>query len=192
MDKILVGEFVKRQVKGSGFSYFNGTWKAFEQEVLKWAEKCIKFKNGYRDGVKLLPLSFEQYSPFMSAVVEMNNKMDIKYEWKARREGEEKVLKRVVYGKCVPAKFVDIVLYHKSVLIEDKEYIELDKDNYWEVISINCRLTEKEHPIPPMTMARNQLTGKEGGKGGSKANYSGDEFAESIRFWNNHVLVTEI
>jgi hypothetical protein len=61
----------------------------------------------------------------------------------------------------------------------------------WDIVSINARCFDEPAPIPPQTMARNQLANTEDGVGGTKADYSADEFAKSIVFWNTHTLIRE-
>ncbi len=194
--KIFVSDFVKRQTRYSEFSYYNGSWDGFEKminvEVFNNGVDGSNIKAGYRDEVKLIDVSGQ--AGFYSSVVPMSD--DIKYEmvYEARREGEEPVSKRKAYGRKEVAPYVEIVIYHRLALQEDDDYVirkEVLDGDYWEVVSINCRLTKEEYPIPPMTMSRNQLANTEGGKGGTKANYTGDQFAESIRFWNNHIMITE-
>jgi len=86
---------------------------------------------------------------------------------------------------------VDIVLYHKNVLAEDPDHVPVEGAE-WEIVSINCSLYDYDLPMTPQTMARNQLADDpEHGKGGTKAEYSGDEFAKSIIFWNTHTLIRE-
>lgn len=186
--KIYVSDFVKRQTKESEFSYYDGTFQKLEQLTNQIANsKTVKIKNGYRDDVKLIEL--DGTPNFYSSVVPMSEDIDFEIIHVARKEGEEKISKRQAIGDKVLAPYIDIVIYNKSALIEDEDYVAKNEKDYWEIVSINCRLTKEEHPIPPSTMMRNQLAGKEGGKGGTKANYTGDEFAKSIRFWNNHIMV---
>ena len=117
--------------------------------------------------------------------------METEIVFESRREGEKPYKKTITFGKKQPAKHVDVVLYRKDVLEEDS----LNKDELtgaeWEIVSVNARITKEPLPIPPQTMARNQLADTEDGAGGTKADYSGDEFAESIMFWNTHCLIRE-
>jgi hypothetical protein len=61
----------------------------------------------------------------------------------------------------------------------------------WEIVSINANIYDTDMPMTPMAMARNQLADTEDGAGGTKANYTGEEFAKAIVFWNTHTLVRE-
>ena len=65
-------------------------------------------------------------------------------------------------------------------------YLKENKENStkedWELISINAIPKGLAHlPMGPVTMMRNQLNLK----GGTKAMYSSEEWAEAVRFWQN-------
>ena len=56
----------------------------------------------------------------------------------------------------------------------------------WELISINALPEGVESmPMGPTTMMRNQLELN----GGTKAEYSSDEWAESVRFWQTYAPI---
>jgi hypothetical protein len=185
--EIKASKFVKRQTRESEFSYYDGSWERLERLSLGL------FINGLsRDGVVLANVPPWMNANFYSAVVPITEDIEFETVFEARREGEKPFKKSIAYGKKVPAKNVDIVLYRKDVLEEDPT----DRDNLtgadWEIVSINCSPYEYDLPQSPSSMARNQLADTEGGKGGTKANYSGDEFAKAIIFWNTHTMVREI
>jgi len=208
---IKASDFVKRQIKESEFSHFDGSWEELERmtidshhpfecefywkELEDMVESSVTVKSnvraGYRDGVVLVSIHKCYHHMFWSSVVPITDDIEFETVFEARRPGEKPYKKSVAYGKKVPAKRVDIVLYRKDVLEEDP----IDRDKLtgadWEIVSINCSPTENELPMMPSTLARNQLADTEFGKGGSKANYSGDEFAKSIVFWNSHTMVKE-
>lgn len=175
MPSIAINDFVKRQTKNSRFSYFDGTW----DELIKLVEDNFNNKiQGYRDGVMLIPVPSNRFYTSMCKI-DKDSILESKFE--ARREGEEPIKRTVVKnGKKTPANFVKIVLYRHDVLLENNEN---STDADWEIISINASLVENE-PMHPMTMARNMLN-KEGG---TKAEYTGQQFAESLWFWKDYVL----
>jgi hypothetical protein len=80
------------------------------------------------------------------------------------------------------AKYVTFVCYRADVLEVDGER-ETDAD--WEIVAIKARVTEEEEPMDPYTMARNFLHLK----GGTKGDFSAQQFAESIVYWNNHCMM---
>jgi hypothetical protein len=189
--EIKASKFVKRQTRESEFSYYDGSWERLERLSLGLFINGLS-REGYRDGVVLLTVPRGNLENFYSAVVPITEDIEFETVFEARREGEKPFKKSIAYGKKVPAKNVDIVLYRKDVLEEDPT----DRDNLtgadWEIVSINCSPYEYDLPQSPSSMARNQLADTEGGKGGTKANYSGDEFAKAIIFWNTHTMVREI
>ena len=173
MNFIGVSDFVKRQTKKSSYSYFNGTW---EELVEITEDNFDNFKDGYRDGVVLIPVSIDG---FYTSMCEITNDSIFETKFVARRDGEESIRKTVLKnGEKTKANFVDIVLYRYDVLAENNEQ---STDCEWEIISINASIFEKT-PMRAMTMARNMLN-KEGG---TKAEYTGLEFAESLWFWKDY------
>jgi hypothetical protein len=186
MINIKASKFVKRQTRGSEFSYFDGSWEYVEELVTRHFSEA---EDGYRDGVVLVPVPALF---FFSSVVPMDNTIACETVFEPRREGEDPVQKRIYYGKKLPAKYVDLVLYRKDVLEEDP----LDRDDLtgadWEIVSINATAEEDMPPMTPMTMARNQLADDpKYGKGGTIGAYSGEEYARSIMYWNDHIMVRE-
>lgn len=175
MINIAMSDFVKRQTKESRFGYFNGT----NEELLTLiSDNFYLAKDGYRDGVILIPLSPNKFFTSMCKV-EKDSILETKVV--ARVEGEQPVrVTTIKNAKKVPAKYVDIVLYRKDVLAENNEN---STDADWEVISINASLVENM-PMHFTTMARNMLNKQ----GGTKAEYSGQQFAESIWFWKDYVM----
>lgn len=182
MPKIICSEFVKRQTKESRFSHSDYTWEEIAEMAMSEFGEAV---DGYREGVCLVPTV--SGDNFYCAVGKVEDVVEWEEVYEARQDGETKV--RTKYGivdKKPEASHVDLVLYHVDVLAEEEDYIR-HGDHEWEVISINARTTEDPYPIPPMTMARNFLVKK----GGTKAEYTAQEFADSIWFWNRHCLVKE-
>lgn len=172
-------DLVKRQIKGSSFSY--SELFSFE-EIEKITEIFIKNdKNitpGYRDGVILIRLP--AYG-FVSGIVPLKTASKIKTRVAARQVGEEEYLQVCAKGPRLPAEQVDIVLYSREVLAETYENTYLDAD--YEIVSINVA-PEGGAPMQPYTMARNQLQLV----GGTKGVYDSDTWAKSVAFWSQHAL----
>ena len=96
-----------------------------------------------------------------------------------RRRPEEDfyIQTRAIKGTPFKAEAVDLILYRNDVLAENDEQ---STDVEWELVSINAIPSGlKKIPMGPITMMRNQLELP----GGTKAHYSSDEWAESVRFW---------
>lgn len=178
---VCLNSFVGRQTADSRFSHFGGS----EGDLIALVEANLsRATPGYRDGVILVPVPSQN---FFSGVVEVTEGVPLRATFGARREGEAPFLDVVaVGGQKLPAAAVDIVLYRHDVLEQD----EVTRDGEgnplatWEVISLNARATEGLEPLTPMAMARNLLALP----GGTKADYSPEEFARAIVYWSTRAM----
>lgn len=176
---IACSEFVKRQTPDSGFSHFDGTWQELEGlATYIWQKSPDKARKGYKEGVVLLdlPANF-----FYSGIISLNEDTKLVSEYAPRRDGEAPFIRTAAIGKKQKAKHASVVLYHKDVLDENDER---STDADWEIVCIKARVSEDEEPMDPYTMARNFLHLK----GGTKGEFSAQQFAESIVYWNNHAM----
>ncbi len=90
---------------------------------------------------------------------------------------------RAKNGTPLKAGRVEYILYQHDVLAENDEQ---STDADWELISIHAIPEGMERlPMGPVTMMRNQLELK----GGTKAHYSSEEWAEAVRFWQNYAAL---
>lgn len=178
MKKVACGEFVKRQTPQSGFSHFEGTW----EELEKMAANVMRFSHcvrpGYKDGVILVDLDPFK---FRSAVVELNAKSKLTANYAPRREGEAPFIRLSAKAQKQMARYATVVLYRHDVLAENNER---ETDAEWEIVAIKARSSEEEEPMDPYTMARNFLHLK----GGTKGDFTAQQFAESIVYWNSHCM----
>lgn len=181
--EIKASKFVKRQTAESEFSYFDGEWAEVERRALAHFGEA---KQGYRDGVVLVPVC---PVGFFSAVAPITDEIEFVTVFEQRRKGEKPYKKSIAYGNKVPAKMVNIILYRKDVLEEDETDRESLTGADWEIVSVNCSPYDYDLPMTPSAMARNQLADTPEGAGGTKADYTGEEFAKAITFWNTHTLV---
>lgn len=129
---------------------------------------------GYRDGVWLVPVP---PAGFYSGIAEFGT-ATVRYS--ARRDGEEPFATITVRSPKLAAKQVNIVVYSHDVLGDDAT-----TDADFEIVSINALPFVGEDILQPVTMMRNQL----GLVGGTKATYTAEQFAASIRFWSQHAMV---
>lgn len=178
MKKVACSEFVKRQTKESGYSHFEGTWEQLESLVENHLTHDI-FRPGYRDGVILVDIV--QVWRFYSSIVDLNENSKLVANYAPRQEGEDPFVRVAAKGDKQAAKHVSIVLYRHDVLAEDNDR---SSDAEWEIIAIKARTSDKEEPMDPYTMARNFLHLK----GGTKGDFTAEQFAESIVFWSNHCM----
>ena len=90
------------------------------------------------------------------------------------------------------------MLYRRDVLLEDYERERSEgrdakledfvgTDCEWELVSINARPTPEPEPLTPDTMARNFLELP----GGTKADYTAEEFARAILYWSCRAMLGE-
>lgn len=176
MSTIKASSFVKRQTADSPFAHFSGSWEQLEKMVEANREKAVQ---GYKPGVFLTPVHAEG---FFTSIVQLTPETKLHAEFKPRREGEDSFVNVTAEGRKMPAKSVVIVTYSKEVLAEGNER---STDADYEIVSINASPTEQEVPMDPVTMMRNFLQRP----GGTKGEFSAQQFAESIFFWEQHKLV---
>ena len=182
--KVAVNNFVRRQNKNSGKTYSDEL--SFEFFAKHAQEKLIKndFEIGYRDGVAIVKLDeFYVHKVFCPYVkITKDSKLVAKYV-KRRPEEEPYIQVRSLNGKPLQAGSVSLILYRHDVLAQNNENTT---DADWELISINAIPNgEKKMPIGPVTMMRNQLELH----GGTKAEYSSEEWANSVRFWQKYAAI---
>lgn len=178
--KVACGQFVKRQTKDSGYSHFDGSWEELEQLVESELLKNNRVAPGYRDGVLLVGLPNQN---FYSAVVSIDTKTKLQVSYAPRREKEAPFIRVCAKAKKQPAFFVSVVLYRHDVLAENNER---ETDAEWEIVAIKARVDSEEEPMDPYTMARNFLHLE----GGTKGDFTAEQFAKSIVYWNNHCMTT--
>jgi hypothetical protein len=178
MPTIGISEFVKRQTRESEFSHYNGSWEALATDVMIHFCEHVQ---GYRDGVVLVPLS---YVGFFSGVVAVKQESKLASRFIQRRPEEEPFIETLATNAAykLPAKSVEIVLYRKDVLLEHGDPAT---GADYDVISVNASPEFAPVPMDPVTMMRNFfcLTG------GTKGEFTAEEFATSIRYWSKHARI---
>ncbi len=179
-----VNSFVKRQTKESGKTYAK---KLSFEDIAKHASIQLTkgyYSKGYRDGVVLVAVDKKNINDFICPIVKIDKNTKLIAEQVKRRDEEEPYIRiRALNGTPLKTKNVDLILYRNDVL---KETNEAETDNEWELISFHAIPNEiKKLPMGPVTMMRNQLELK----GGTKGNYTSDEWAESIKFWQKYCFL---
>ena len=178
--KVACGEFVKRQTPESGYSHFNGSWDLLEFLVDVRMDSPDYVTPGYKDGVILVEMLPTHFS---SAIVELTKDSKLTASYAPRRLGEDPFIRISAKSKKQPAKHASVVLYRHDVLAENNER---ETDAEWEIVAIKARVIDEEEPMDPYTMARNFLHLK----GGTKGDFTAEQFAKSIVYWNNHCMTT--
>jgi len=174
MPKIEINNFVRRQTKESKYSYFDGNFAELVEMADDFFEEALP---SGRPGVMLIPVPVEK---FYCGVVNVTPKTRLKASFSARRDGEACFIQtEAIRAKKLPAMHVDLVIYSHETL-----GIDSSTDADWEIVSINARPTIEEEPPTPMAMARNFLELV----GGTKAEYSAEDFAKSILYWSTRAM----
>ncbi len=184
MQKVAVNDFVRRQIKGSGKTY--SPELSFEEIANHAAEQMDvgKFKEGYRDGVRIVSGSENIAEKFICPFTKISENTKLKAEVVKRRTDEETYIQiRALNAEPIITGRVEFILYRHDVLAENNEQTT---DAEWELISIHA-IPEgvDDLPMGPVTMMRNQLELP----GGTKAHYSSEQWAESINFWQRYAAV---
>lgn len=184
---VQINTFVCRHIATSRFSHFGGSWiklKALVQEAMD----AGNFEQGYRDGVFLVSVPPEG---FYAGVCQLEEGDELVGGFEPRKQGEEpRKFVALKYGRKMPAKAVDIVVYTSEVLAEDKgNEFPVDEGNV-EVISINARATEGPEPITPEALMANHF----GASGGTRTMMEDATFVatlqESYLYWRDKALLT--
>jgi len=172
--------FASRQTATSRFSHFEGS----EAELLNLIfENFFEGKQGYREGVWLVPVPATRFKSGVAQLVE-GDTLEGRFEARQGTEAPRKYVTTIGRDK-LPAKHVEIVLYSRSVLEEDPEYKAVAS---WEVISINASPTDTAVPVPPNALMANHF----GMSGGTNTKYTALEFEEALResimFWHDKAM----
>lgn len=84
--------------------------------------------------------------------------------------------------KPEPANYAKVVLYSAEALLENGGKRSTNAD--WEIVCLIASPVDDE-PMPPLTMARNQLEKP----GGTKSEYSAEEYARAIYYWSQRTKI---
>lgn len=200
--EIVLG-FAARQTPKSRFSHFEGidladgwadfvarirrnwhrmrpTYRAYNKET----GKCDKYGLPF-GGVIEIPI--DDVSGFFSGVAKLEAGDKLVGVYEARKAGEEPRKNTCVAGRTkLPAKTVNIILYHADVLAEEEGHKILGE---WEVVSINTSPDEGEIPIEPMTLLHNHF----GSSGGTATGMTDSELVAALRksfdYWKDKAFV---
>ena len=181
---VAVNDFVRRQVQGSGKTYSKTL--SFDS-IARHAETQMKkgcFTKGYRDGVRIVHADQSIVDEFVCPFVKVDKHTRLISRLVSRCPEENPYIQtRAVTGTPLNARAVDLIVYRHDVLAENQEY---STNADWELISIHAIPKGLEAlPMGPVTMMRNQLKLP----GGTEAIYSIEEWAESVRFWQEYVAL---
>ncbi len=182
--KVGVNDFVRRQLEGSGKTYSKSM--TFD-EIAKHAEEQMirnAFSEGYRKGVLVVNADNSIIDNFICPFVLIKQDTLLISKFVKRQENEEPFIQtRALNGSLLKTGKVELILYRHDVLKENNENTTKAE---WELISINS-VPEgiDKMPIGPVTMMRNQFNLN----GGTKAFYSSNEWANSVRFYQQYAIL---
>jgi hypothetical protein len=210
MAKIGCNPFVFRQTPESKFSHFEPTgsddWRSVLEELVTRHiddEELVQKLDAEGKKLKLrLPcVDDASVGRFFSGVIEVDETTALKSVFAVREralEGEHPFIQTVaVGGRKLPARHVEVILYHCSIIPEDERtYIvpgTEDKcvvSDEWQIVSVNARATDEEEPLTPMAMARNEAKrlGLPEGEGGTAASYTPEQYVKSIVYWSRRAM----
>ena len=182
--KVGVNDFVRRQIQGSGKTY---SYTLTFEEIAAQAEKRMLlgfYREGYRDGVRIIDVDPELSSQFFCPYVKVTNETILEATVVKRQEFEESYIQiRALNGTPLKPSSVELILYRHDVLLENNEYTT---NAEWELISINAIPDGVDDlPMGPVTMMRNQLKFP----GGTDAIYSSQEWAKSVYFSQKYAAI---
>ena len=185
--QVEVNDFVKRQIEGSGKTYSKSM--TFD-EIAQHAEEQMAidvFSLGYREGVRVVDADDSIINNFICPFVLIKQDTILTSKLVKRQKHEEPYIQiRALNGELLKTSKVELILYSHDVL---KEKNENTTNAQWELISINSIPEGVEKmPIGPVTMMRNQLNLD----GGTKAYYSSDDWANSVRFYQQYAILEPI
>ena len=178
---VAVNNFVRRQKKNSGKTYSSEL--SFEDIAYHAQNQMIKgdFTEGYREGVRVVFAKKTIINKFICPYVKIDQGTKLNASFIARQDDEEPYV-RITASSGVPLKTgaVELICYRNDVL---KENDENSTEGDWELISFHAIPEGLDTmPMGPVTMMRNQLELK----GGTKAYYESQSWAESVRFWQKY------
>lgn len=168
-------------------SHYGGSWDSLVELVLAhWDNQ----KPGFTDGCVEVTVPAEG---FLTGVVTLKDVIkalapvvDLRTEFGSRRKGEEPVLYTRAPAKFKsPAKSVRIICYSHDLLNQDGD---CTTNAEFEIITILAEAGTEPAPMPPVTMARNFLNLE----GGTKGDFSPEDFAKSIMYWSQHVIAEDL
>jgi len=162
-----------------------------ENIVSEVAANFPNAKQGYRDGVLLVPIN---PTNFVSQIVQLQDGDRLTGKFKRRKENETPRKEIRVpaapgcdHSYCMPLVAVDVVLYSNSVLLEGKENSDMSAD--YEIITILTKVSYEDQPMPPETLMANNFMDS----GGTQTHMSDEEFVLALKasynFWKNKAII---
>ena len=184
MPTVGVSNFARSRHKPkTGYTYFTGTENELIEEILEnWSLRQPGFGRDNCDKVVVVPVSPKR---FCGTIVKIDQTLDVESKVVQRQPQEDPYIETIAVRSAgfaitpEPCTFAKVVLYSAEALLENNG--ERSGEDDWEVVCILAGTNENE-PMTPLTLARNFLEKA----GGTKCEYTAQQFAESIYYWSQH------
>ena len=169
-----------RQTPESRFSHFEGTTEeliALVQDTA--ASDPTAVLPTAREGIVKVKVDPAQ---FKTGMLKLEPNQVLFGMFEARQGGEypRKVL--LAKGEKLPAKYCEIIMYHRDVLLETEGY---EPAAEWEVISVNASPEEGAVPMAPQTLMYNHFEMD----GGTSMGMTDEQFVAALRhsllYWHD-------
>lgn len=175
------GDFIQSfNVPGSGNSFFEGTWDELSQIVKDNFEDNEPGAGSVDGDVLLVNIPADRVKSAVAEITDENKHLVVDEEH-VRREGESPVVRKVIKGDLVPARYAQVVVYRADVLDQDNGR---STDAEWEMVALLGKI-DKDEPMHPTTMLRNTNHDK----GGTYREYSEKEWADAYAYWETHAFI---
>ncbi len=183
---IFITPFVRRQTMDSQYTH----WVLSDEDLIARVNAAFgQAKQGYRDGVMLVPVDPQG---FYTSIVTLKEGDKLAGVFK-RRVPKEDPRKSTVKDRGLtplaelkePAAAVDVILYRDDVLAEDGD----QTDHEWNIISVNAYPTEEVAPIHPDVLIANHFHLSGGTKTGMTPEAFEAQLRVSVMYWRDKAMV---
>ena len=172
-----------RQTPESRFSHFEGTSEeliALVQETV--ASDPTAVLPTERDGVVKVRVD---PALFKTGMLKLKPNQVLFGMFEARQEGEYPRKVTMAKGEKLDAKYCEIIMYHRDVLLEGEGY---EPAAEWEIISVNAAPETSAVPMAPETLMYNHFEMD----GGTSLGLTNEQFVtllrQSVLYWHDKCM----
>ena len=172
-----------RQTPDSRFSHFEGT----SEELIALVQDTVA-----SDATAVLPTAREGIvkvrvdpAQFKTGMVKLEPNQVLFGLFEARQKGEYPRKVVMTKGEKLDAKYCEIIMYHRDVLLEEEGY---EPAAEWEIISVNAAPEATAVPMAPETLMYNHF----GMDGGTSMGLTDEQFVSALRqsllYWHDKCM----